>query len=54
MEDKKTYLIEKLILKLTEENNLVNSCIGTANLQVITDFQRRAFLTGKALRKLLK
>jgi len=54
MEEKKTYLIEKLIAKLTEEKNLVNQSLIKKDYDDSVKFQKFAFLTAKALRKIVK
>ncbi len=52
--NKRDLVIKRLIDKLTEEKNKVNNSLINGEYDKIGDFQRRAFLTGKALRKILK
>ena len=47
-------LIEKLLVTLQKDKDVVNQCLIDGEYHKITDLQRRAFFTGKALRKLLK
>jgi hypothetical protein len=51
---KKDLVVKRLIDKLTEEKNKVNDSLINKEYNNLAEFQRRAFLTGKALRKILK
>lgn len=51
---KKELVVKRLIDKLTEEKNRVNNSLVTSDYDGLARYQRHAFLTGKALRKILK
>ncbi len=51
---KKELMINRLINKLTEEKNKVNESLINGEHEKLVTYQKHAFLTGKALRKILK